>query len=113
MHRVLVIEDEPDIREAIADALASEGYEVSQARDGAEGLREAHAHRPDLILLDLMMPVMNGWQFRAAQRGDPEIALVPVVVVSAAVGSGLDAVAYLHKPFDLLDLLSTVGQYAS
>jgi CheY-like chemotaxis protein len=110
--RVLIIEDEQDIREAMAEALADEGYEVSQAKNGMDGLRRAHEEHPSVILLDLMMPVMDGWQFRAAQRDDPEIAGVPVVIVSAAPSKGLQAAAYLHKPFELLDLLSVVEQQA-
>ena len=109
---VLVIDDDNDIREAVAEILLSEGYEVEQARNGVEGLRAARAGHPSLILLDLMMPVMNGWQFREAQRADPEIADVPVVIVSAAAGKELDAAAYLHKPFELPELVAVVERHA-
>ncbi len=112
MRRVLVIEDDRDIRETIAALLDSEGYETDQARDGLEGLRQAREHPPSLILLDLMMPVMNGWQFRDAQRGDPEIAHVPVVVVSAVAGRAPDAAACVPKPFEVGELLAVVEAHS-
>lgn len=112
--RVLVIEDDADIRAMITEALECEGYDVVQARDGAEGLRVAREQAPDLILLGLMMPVMDGLTFRAIQRQDRTLARIPVVVVSALRADsnpGLDAVAYLQKPFDLDDLYTIVGRY--
>jgi DNA-binding response OmpR family regulator len=112
--RVLVIEDDPDIRAMMTEALECEGYDVAQAPDGAEGLRVAREQAPDLILLDLMMPVMDGRTFRANQRLDRALARIPVIVVSALrpdSTSGLDAVAYLHKPFDLDDLYRLVARY--
>ncbi len=112
MRRVLVIEDDRDIRETIAALLDSEGYETDQAPDGLEGLRQAREHPPSLILLDLMMPVMNGWQFRDAQRGDPEIGHVPVVVVSAVAGKAPDAAACVPKPFELDELLAVVEAHS-
>ncbi len=111
--RVLIVDDESDIRDAIAELLSEEGYEVQGARDGAEALTKARACHPSLVLLDLMMPGMNGWEFRAKQRGDPELAAIPVVVLSA-LGRvpGVDAAAYLQKPFELDDLLSAVRLHA-
>jgi len=112
--RVLIVEDDPAIREVIADALETEGYEVVQAVDGVDGLRLAHEKPPDIILLDLMMPNMDGRTFRANQRQDGKLAHIPVVIVSAVAAgqeSGLDAVAYLHKPFDLNDLYRVVARY--
>ncbi len=109
--RVLIVDDELDIRQAVAELLSDDGYQVIVAGDGAEALaylREFHPHR---VLLDLMMPGMNGWQFRAAQKHDPdpECSNVPVVVLSALEqDSQLDADAYMQKPFGVDDLLSTV-----
>ena len=103
------------MRTSLSEVLLCEGYEVAEAQDGAEGLRAARDHRPDLILLDLMMPTMNGWDFRAAQMTDPAIAPIPVVVISAALPDqvhAIGAVAHLHKPFDLADLLETVQRHA-
>lgn len=114
--RVLIIEDDPDIRAAIGEALAAEGYDVEGAADGLEGLAAAREHAPNLILLDLMMPRMDGWSFRAAQATDPGLADVPVVIVSAAMPQqihDIDAVAHLHKPFDLDDLYDVVARHAT
>lgn len=110
---VLIVDDEPDIREAVSELLSEEGYEVLGAADGDEALRKARACHPSLVLLDLMMPGMNGWEFRARQKGDPELATIPVVVVSAlGRAAGVDAVAYLEKPFELEALLSAVRAHA-
>jgi CheY-like chemotaxis protein len=110
---VLVVDDETDIREAVSEVLEEEGYEVCGAGDGAEALSKARERHPSVVLLDLMMPGMNGWEFRAAQKGDPELAGIPVIVLSAlGKTAGLDAAEYLQKPFDLDDLLSAVRHHA-
>ncbi len=116
MKRVLVIEDDRGIREAVVDLLAGEGYEVAEAANGVEGLREARARRPSLIVLDLMMPTMNGWQFREAQRQDPSLADIPVIVLSAysdMPGPRLDEAARFAKPFDVVTLLLAIDKYAA
>ncbi len=115
MKRVLVIEDDRAIREAVAEILSMEGYEVAEAGNGLEGLREARACPPSLIVLDLMMPTMNGWQFREAQRHDPALADIPVLVLSAysdMPGPRLDEAARFPKPFDVVTLLLAVDKYA-
>ncbi len=113
---VLVVEDDPDIRDSIRELLESEGLTVSVAANGQEAL--AHLNEtgplPDLVLLDLMMPVMDGFAFRARQRADPRLARIPVVVLSAnpkldARHDLLDARAYLTKPCDIDLLLATVA----
>src|SRR5690349_16993945 len=82
--RVLVVDDDADIRETVSLILEDEGYEVQSAQDGAAALGVLRAGPlPDVILLDLMMPVMNGWQFREQQTRDPRLAAIPVVVLSA------------------------------
>jgi CheY-like chemotaxis protein len=110
---ILVVDDERDIRDAIAELLEDEGYEVQGAADGAEALAKARDFHPAVVLLDLMMPGMNGWEFRSRQRGDPELSAIPVIVVSA-LGKvpGVDAAGYLQKPFELEDLLSAVRRHA-
>lgn len=117
MKRVLIIEDDPDVREVLLDVLSNEGYAVSQAQDGWEGLDQAEAHRPNLILLDLLMPRMNGWEFRAAQRKNAAVAAIPVIVISAAPadpGGMLSGVAArFEKPFDLAALMEAVKAHAS
>jgi CheY-like chemotaxis protein len=110
--RVLVVDDDRDNRELLVELLASEGYLVSSASDGKIALAEARATRPDVILLDLMMPVMNGWEFRDAQLRDPDLARVPVVVVSAFEDT-LDVEAILRKPYLLEDVLDTVQRLAA
>jgi CheY-like chemotaxis protein len=115
---ILLVEDDTSIRESVADVLAGEGFEVACAANGQEALRrlaDGTAH-PGVILLDLMMPVMDGWAFRAAQRSDPRYADIPVVVLSADAGSEgslghLAPAAFLPKPFELDRLLDLVGRY--
>ncbi len=110
----MVVEDDESIRETLAEVLEEEGYGVTRAANGAEALQRLHGpSRADLILLDLMMPVMDGWELRARLRSDPEYSGIPVVVVSAhhAVGSQADRLgvqAWLAKPFDIDHLLHTI-----
>ena len=114
---VLIIEDDSEIRACIAEALSYDGYTVSEAPNGLEGLLEAQSHRPDLIILDLMMPTMNGWQFRTAQKRDPALAEIPVIVISAvaaeSAASLADVAARFAKPFDFSTLLAAVEQYSA
>jgi signal transduction histidine kinase len=106
---VLVIDDEQDIREIFETVLRYDGYEVLSAADGQQALDLLRrGARPDAILLDLMMPHMDGWQFRVAQRQDPALASIPVIAVSAdrtAKAAAIDANAYLAKPVDVNALL--------
>ncbi len=112
MARVLIVEDDRDIRESLALVLEGEGYDVSCACDGCEGLVEARRDRPDLILLDLMMPNMDGWQFRDAQKRDQQLRDIPVVVVSAfGRRPEIDAAAYIPKPCTLDDVLDAVVRH--
>jgi CheY-like chemotaxis protein len=113
---VLVVEDDRDVLEALAETLEETDYQVLRARNGLEALGQLEAHPCDLILLDLMMPVMNGWDFRHKQRGTPSIAGIPVLLMSAgahlSTASGeLDAVGYVTKPVDVSDLLDTVRRF--
>ena|SRR5689334_4752811 len=111
---ILIVEDDFDIREALTQILMEEGYEVRCASNGKEGLAVAtQGSAPSLILLDLMMPVMNGWQFRAEQLKDPRLSSVPVLVISAdphlqPKAATLGAVGLLKKPISLDDLLAAV-----
>lgn len=112
---VLIIEDDHDIRETFRQLLEMEGYGAVTASNGKEGLELLkRMGRPCLILLDLMMPVMNGWEFLAAQKGDLALANIPVVVVTAAGKSkenSIEAAGYIKKPVELQSLLDTVKQY--
>ena len=110
---MLVVDDELDIREAVTEVLSYEGHEVFTASDGEEALVKCRSLHPDLVLLDLMMPGMNGWDFRRAQLRDPSIAGIPVVVLSALGRvSTIDALAFLPKPFGLDELLELVRRAA-
>jgi DNA-binding response OmpR family regulator len=109
--RILVVDDDRDIRETLAEAMAHAGYLVNAAPDGKVALEQARLNLPNLILLDLMMPVMSGWDFLMARRGVPALASVPVVVVSAAFDREVDGAAMvLQKPFDLSGLLAIVAR---
>ena len=112
---VFIVEDDLDTREMLARFLELEGFAVESAENGKMALeRLGGGTRACVILLDLMMPVMDGWQFRQAQIQNQELAKIPVIVVSAAgrerIGR-IDANAYLSKPVDLEELLGCVTQF--
>lgn len=114
MDRVLVVDDERDIRMVVSEILSEEGYQVAGAEDGAAALTQLYAFRPQLVLLDLMMPRMDGWEFRRAQRSDPEVCDIPVLVLSAlGRQDDLEVAGYIDKPFALEELLSAVRLHAS
>jgi CheY-like chemotaxis protein len=112
---VLVVEDDDDLREMMAQLLTLEGFRTETVANGQEALAYLHARpRPDVILLDLMMPVMDGWEFRRRQQADPALASVPVIVLSAldqARAAKVDAAAFLKKPLDFDRLLDLVRGY--
>jgi signal transduction histidine kinase len=111
---LLVVEDDADIRDALDGLLSTEGFRVTGCSNGREALDWLRASpKPDLILLDLMMPVMDGWQFRVAQKEDPELATIPVLAFSAdstAKAAAIDAEAYLKKPVDYDTLVDTIDR---
>jgi CheY-like chemotaxis protein len=112
---VFVVEDDVDTRDMLGRFLELEGFQVEVAANGKQALdRLTSGVHPCVILLDLMMPVMDGWQFRRQQVLDAELADIPVIVVSAAGKeriAGIDANGYLSKPVDLEQLLAQVNQY--
>jgi CheY-like chemotaxis protein len=106
---VLVVDDDQAIREVIAEVLRDEGYEVVCAENGVQALDELRKdHPPNLVLLDLMMPVMSGWEVLEQLQSDDHLAQIPVVVVSAMNAPGVRE--HLAKPIDLDRLLDTVGR---
>ena len=112
MARVLVVDDDADIREALTHLLESEGHEVTAASDGRVALGSLAREPADVIVLDLMMPVMNGWEFCEAQRMDPVLAEIPVIVISAAAQCPPAAAdAFLPKPFDGERLIELVDRH--
>jgi signal transduction histidine kinase len=102
--RLLVVDDNPDIREHVAELLESEGFDVVCAPDGEEALSILRSTPSfDLILLDLLLPKIDGWQFRVIQRADPLLCSIPVVAMSASTSAhakAIDADAYVPKPFE-------------
>jgi CheY-like chemotaxis protein len=116
---VLIVDDDTDLRRALTELLEEEGYAVEGAGDGREALAKMRSGlRPALILLDLMMPGMNGWDFRKAQLDDPELRTLPVVVVTAsgessgALRTHLGPVELIAKPIQPEFLLGVVGRLA-
>ena len=119
-HRVLVVDDDNEIRETMVEILNDEGYEAVGASDGYEALEQLRdpEDRWCLVLLDLMMPNMDGRTFRAEQLQDPAIAPIPVVIVSAmndvaATAEELKVAAHMTKPIPLRDLIHVVRQFCA
>jgi len=115
MKKVLVVEDEEDVRELVAFKLSSAGYDVTVAVDGEEGLAQARLIRPDLVLLDWMTPRLNGLDAAIAMRADPELAAIPVILLTAksqerdverGFSAGIDD--YIVKPFSPKELVSRI-----
>jgi CheY-like chemotaxis protein len=113
MKRLLIVDDELAIVEALQDILSVEGYDVVTAFNGAEGLQRMTVARPDLVLLDLMMPVMDGREMLRRMREDAALRDVPVVVMSAGRISDEErrsSARFLAKPFELDLLLDTISE---
>jgi two-component system, OmpR family, phosphate regulon response regulator PhoB len=113
--RVLIVEDEPDIRELLAFHLEREGYHVTRSRTGADALRQVRARPPDLILLDLMLPELGGLDVCRRLRQDPRTASVPIVMLTARgeevdriLGLELGADDYIVKPFSPKEVVARV-----
>ncbi len=113
---IACIEDQPDIVELIELILSRQGYRVLKAYDGDEGLALVREHKPDVVLLDLMMPGLDGWEFHEAIRNDPELQHIPVIYVTARASAAErlraleeeGAAAYIIKPFSPRELLDTI-----
>lgn len=109
---VLLVEDDDHIREVFAELLSSEGFAVRTAANGREALALLHQWQPDLILLDLDMPEMNGRAFRSEQRRDPQLATIPVIVLSAGTLAAsveeLQAAEFMAKPCDIEALVAAI-----
>ncbi len=117
--QILIVEDDSALREALAQVLMDEGYDLLRARDGLEAVNcLKKGNRPDVILLDLSMPVVNGWEFRMFQKRDPDLARIPVILITAG-GYSREEVAWLEpsallpKPLDLPLLLSIVRRFCA
>ena len=115
--RIVVVDDQPDIRLMCRVNLALEGYEVIEAADGETGLHAVFAYRPDLVLLDVMMPGLDGWEVLETMKSNPQTASIPVVLLTARVqredeirGWRSGAADYLAKPFNPSTLNEVVGR---
>lgn len=114
---VMIVDDDDDIREALTMILEDEGFRITSFGNGLEALTYLRSSPPPcMILLDLMMPVMDGWAFRTAQLQDPALAGIPVVVISAfsnmpRMTANLDVSEYLQKPIDIDTLITMVERY--
>lgn len=113
--QVLVIDDDPNVRELLSRFLGNEGFKVTTAVSGPEGLRRAKELKPDVITLDVMMPGMDGWAVLTALKADPLTTSIPVVMLTMVndqdIGYALGATEYLIKPIDRSKLLSTLRKY--
>lgn len=118
MVQILVIDDELDILQLLVEDLTDQGYDVISAVDGGDGLKKIYLHRPDLVLLDMMMPVLTGYDVLRTIRGDPTIKDLPVILLSVLdpadaerIVRELGAIPYVTKPWsqDILDELIKVA----
>jgi CheY-like chemotaxis protein len=114
---VLVVEDEPYLCDLIADVLEAEGHTTRKASNGLDALELVAERKPELVLLDLMMPVMDGWEFMSELRANPAWRDVPVVIITAVYDVAktqaiTDARAVITKPFDIDQLSDVVRRYA-
>jgi CheY-like chemotaxis protein len=112
---VLVIDDDPEVRQLLARMLGKDGFRVLEARDGEEGVASARRERPDVITLDVLMPGLDGWGVLAALKNDPAIADIPVVILSImderTLGYSLGAAEYLTKPIERAQLSAVLARY--
>jgi two-component system cell cycle response regulator DivK len=117
-HRILVVEDQEDNRRIIRDLLMSAGYELVEAADGEAGVRLAETERPDLILMDIQLPVLDGHEATRRIKQSPELRAIPIIVVTSYALSGDDARAmaagadgYVAKPFSPRQLLAMIRKF--
>ncbi len=115
--RVLIVDDETDVLDAVKFSLELEGIECLVANDGIHGLEEARRHQPDLILLDVMLPKLDGYEITRRLRSDPACEHIPIIMLSAraqaqdiSVGEKSGADGYVTKPFDIDDLVARVKE---
>jgi CheY-like chemotaxis protein len=117
-NKILVVEDDGDIRETLTQCLSLYGFSVDIASNGKEALDLLESNRcdPSLILLDIMMPVMDGWEFRSLQQHHPKLSNIPVVIITADGNAKQKAEKMgvkdgIRKPFDLEDLIEVIQKY--
>ena len=116
--RILVVEDQEDNRQILRDLLANAGYEMIEAEDGEQALAQAAKHRPDLILMDIQLPLMDGYEATRRLKADPALRAIPVIVATSYALSGDEAKAraagcdaYVAKPYSPRALLAKMREY--
>ncbi|MDH3555185.1 MAG: response regulator [Deltaproteobacteria bacterium] len=117
---ILVVEDQEDNRRIMRDLLSSAGYEIIEAVTGEEGVAAAETHRPDLILMDIQLPGLDGYEATRQIKANPELEHIPIIVVTSYALSGDDVKAfeagcnaYVSKPFSPRELLAKIREYLS
>jgi two-component system cell cycle response regulator DivK len=113
--RILIIEDQEDLRGVLRDLLTTSGYAIAEAADGREGVAKAQSERPDLILMDIQLPVLDGYEATRLIKADANLAAIPVIAVSSFAMKGDEEKAraagcdhYVTKPYSPLQLLRTI-----
>ena len=116
--RILVVEDQEDNRQILRDLLSSVGYEMTEAWDGEAGVAAAKQQRPDLILMDIQLPLMDGYEATRRIKADPELKKIPIIVVTSYALSGDDSKAhdagcdaYITKPYSPRQLLAKIKEF--
>jgi two-component system, cell cycle response regulator DivK len=116
--RILVVEDQEDNRQILRDLLGNAGYEMIEAEDGEQALAQAAKHRPDLILMDIQLPLMDGYEATRRLKADPALRAIPVIVATSYALSGDEAKAraagcdaYVAKPYSPRTLLAKMREY--
>ena len=116
--RILVVEDQEDNRQIMRDLLASAGYELIEAHDGAQGVALAAQHKPDLILMDIQLPVLDGYEATRRIKAQPDLKAIPIIAVTSYALSGDDQKAfaagcngYVTKPFSPRALLAKIREH--
>jgi two-component system, cell cycle response regulator DivK len=117
MKKILVVEDTEDNRQILRDLLGMAGYDMIEANDGAEGVSQAAQHKPDLILMDIQMPVMDGYEATRQIKANPELKAIPIVAVTSYALSGDEEKAraagcdgYIAKPYSPRQMLAKVRE---
>jgi two-component system cell cycle response regulator DivK len=116
--RILVVEDQEENRQILRDLFSTAGHEIIEVEDGVTAIAAAEQHRPDLILMDIQLPIMDGYESTRRIKANPELRAIPIVVVTSYALSGDEqkalacgADSYVAKPFSPLELLAKINEY--
>jgi two-component system, cell cycle response regulator DivK len=116
--RILVVEDHEDNRQILRDLLANAGYDMIEAVNGEQALAAAAKHRPDMILMDIQLPILDGYEATRRLKADPALKAIPIIIITSYALSGdeekayaVGCDAYVAKPYDPIALLETIRQY--